>query len=95
MRGLKYRRIMTHALRNALVPVVTVLGLQFGGLLGGAPITETVFSIPGMGRAMVDAIFSMDFPLLIAGTFLVAIIYVITNLIVDILYAVIDPRVRF
>jgi len=95
MRGLKHRRIMTHALRNALVPVVTVLGLQFGGLLGGAPITETVFSIPGMGRAMVDAIFYMDFPLLIAGTFLVAIIYVITNLIVDILYAIIDPRVRF
>ncbi len=95
MRGLRNRRVFMHALRNALVPVVTVVGLQFGGLLGGAPITETVFGIPGMGRAMVQAIFNMDFPVLIAGTLLAALIFVITNLVVDILYAVIDPRVRF
>ena len=95
MRGLKKARVLTHTLRNALVPVVTVLGLQFGGLLGGAPITETVFGIPGMGRAMVQAIFMMDFPILIAGTLLIGFIYVTTNLVVDILYAFIDPRVRF
>ncbi len=95
MRGLRDNRIFTHTLRNALVPVVTVIGLQFGGLLGGAPITETVFGIPGLGRAMVHAIFNMDFPVLIAGTLFIALIYVITNLVVDILYAVIDPRVRF
>jgi peptide/nickel transport system permease protein len=95
LRGLKNSRVLRHTLRNALVPVVTVLGLQFGGLLAGAPITETVFSIPGMGRAMVQSIFSMDFPVLIAGTLLIALIYIITNLVVDILYAVIDPRVRF
>ena len=94
-RGLRKLRVYQHALRNALVPVVTVVGLQFGALLAGAPITETVFGIPGMGFAMVQAIFSLDFPVLIAGTLLVAIIYVTTNLIVDILYAVIDPRVRF
>ncbi len=95
MRGLRRSRIFMHSLRNALVPVVTVLGLQFGGLLGGAPITETVFGIPGMGRAMVQAIFNMDFPVLIAGTLLAALIFIITNLVVDILYAIIDPRVRF
>ena len=95
MRGLRKGRVLTHTLRNALVPVVTVLGLQFGGLLGGAPITETVFGIPGMGRAMVQAIFMLDFPILIAGTLLIGIIYVTTNLVVDILYAYIDPRVRF
>ncbi|MCD6324018.1 MAG: ABC transporter permease, partial [Desulfurococcales archaeon] len=95
LRGLKRLRILTHTLRNALVPVVTMLGLQFGWLLGGAPITETVFGIPGMGRAMVQAIFMMDFPLLIAGTLLIGFIYVTTNLVVDILYAVINPRVRF
>ncbi len=95
LRGLRKNRVLRHTLRNALVPVVTVIGLQFGGLLAGAPITETVFGIPGMGRAMVQAIFSMDFPVLIAGTLLIALIYIITNLVVDILYAVIDPRVRF
>ncbi len=95
MRGLRSQRIFTHTLRNALVPVVTVIGIQFGGLLGGAPITETVFGIPGMGRAMVQAIYNMDFPVLIAGTLFAALIFVVTNLIVDVLYAVIDPRVRF
>ncbi len=94
-RGLKKLRVYGHALKNTMVPLVTVLGLQFGGLLGGVPITETVFGIPGMGRAMVQAIFSLDFPVLIAGTFMIAIIYVVTNLIVDILYAFIDPRVRY
>jgi len=94
-RGLTKMRLYGHALKNAMVPLVTVLGLQFAGLLAGVPITETVFGIPGMGLTMVQAIFSMDYPVLIAGVFLIAIIVLVTNLIVDILYALIDPRVRF
>jgi peptide/nickel transport system permease protein len=74
---------------------VTVLGLQFGGLLGGTPITETVFGLPGMGSYVLDAISNLDFPAVVAITFIFALIFVTTNLIVDILYAVIDPRVRY
>ncbi len=84
-----------HILKNALVPVVTVLGLTFGGLLAGAPITETVFGLPGLGRYMLQAIYNFDYLALMGALFLVAIIYVTVNLIVDILYAVIDPRVRY
>ncbi|AEH24013.1 ABC transporter permease [Pyrococcus yayanosii] len=94
-KGVPKMRVYRHALKNALVPIVTVLGLQFGGLLGGTPITETVFSLPGMGRYAVQAIQNLDFPVVIAVTFIYAIIYVTTNLIVDILYAIIDPRVRY
>ncbi len=94
-RGLRKSRLMRHALKNALVPIVTVLGLQFGGLLGGAPITETVFGIPGMGRYMVEAIRNFDYPALIGGVLLFALIYMLANLIVDIAYAFIDPRVRY
>ncbi|HDJ84032.1 MAG TPA: ABC transporter permease [Desulfurococcaceae archaeon] len=94
-RGLRRSRLMRHALKNALVPIVTVLGLQFGGLLGGAPITETVFGIPGLGRYMVEAIRNFDYPALIGGVLLFALIYMLANLIVDIAYAFIDPRVRY
>lgn len=94
-RGLNKTRLMRHALKNALVPIVTVLGLQFGGLLGGAPITETVFGIPGLGRYMVEAIRNFDYPALIGGVLLFALIYILANLIVDIAYAFIDPRVRY
>ena len=94
-RGLRKAKLMVHALRNALVPIVTVLGLQFGFLLAGAPITETVFGIPGLGRYMVQAIRNFDYPALIGSVFLVALIYMIANLIVDIAYALIDPRVRY
>ena len=94
-RGLRRSRLMRHALKNALVPIVTVLGLQFGGLLGGAPITETVFGIPGLGRYMIEAIRNFDYPALIGGVLLFALIYMLANLIVDIAYAFIDPRVRY
>lgn len=94
-RGLKKLRIWGHALKNAMVPVVTVLGLNFGGLLSGAVIAETVFNIPGIGRYMYESILRLNFPAIIASTFLVALIYVTVNLIVDILYAAIDPRVRY
>jgi len=94
-RGLPKRWVWNHAFKNALVPLVTVLGLQFGGLLSGAVIAETVFNIPGMGRFMYDSIIRLNFPAIIAGTFLFALVYVTVNLIVDILYALIDPRIRY
>lgn len=94
-KGVPKLRIYRHALKNALVPIVTVLGLQFGGLLGGTPITETVFGLPGMGSYVLDAISNLDFPAVVAITFIFALIFVTTNLIVDVLYAVIDPRVRY
>ena len=94
-RGLSKWRIYRHVLRNAMVPVVTVLGLMFGGLLAGAPITETIFGLPGLGRYMLNSIYNYDYLALTGAVFFVALIYVTVNLIVDILYAVIDPRVRY
>lgn len=94
-KGVPKLKVYRHALKNALVPIVTVLGLQFGGLLAGAPITETVFGIPGMGRYAIQAIQNLDFPAVVAVTFIFALVYVTANLVVDILYAVIDPRVRY
>ncbi|HEV2282111.1 MAG TPA: ABC transporter permease [bacterium] len=84
-----------HALRNALIPVITMLGLQLGALLGGAVVTETIFSRPGLGRLAVDAILNRDFPL-VQGTVLVAaFVYVAVNLLVDVAYAAVDPRIRY
>lgn len=94
-KGVTKLRLWRHALKNALVPIVTVLGLQFGGLLSGAPITETVFGLPGIGRYALQAIQNLDFPAIIAITLIFALIYVLANFIVDILYAIIDPRVRY
>jgi len=85
--------IYKHALRNALIPVVTVIGLQFGTLLGGAVLTETVFAWPGVGRLLVQGIFSRDYPIIRAGVLLIAGSFVIINLLVDILYAYIDPTI--
>jgi ABC-type dipeptide/oligopeptide/nickel transport system permease component len=87
--------VVRHALKNALIPAVTMLGLQLGALLGGAVVIETIFSRPGIGRLAVDAILNRDFPV-VQGTVLVAAsIYVLVNLAVDISYAVIDPRIRY
>lgn len=83
-----------HALRNALLPVVTVIGLQFGNLLAGAVITETIFAWPGIGRLAVDAIRSKDFPVVQGVVMMFAVTYALVNLFVDVLYAYIDPRVR-
>jgi len=94
-RGLKKINVWRHAFKNALVPIITIIGLNFGGLLSGAVIAETVFNIPGLGRYMYDSISRLNFPALIGSVFLVAIIYLIVNLIVDILYAYIDPRIRY
>lgn len=94
-KGLLWRVVvLRHALKNALIPVVTLLGLQFGGLLGGAVITETVFSRQGLGRTMVDAIIWKDFPLVQGGVMLIAGMYVLVNLLVDLSYGFIDPRIR-
>ncbi|HMM42256.1 MAG TPA: ABC transporter permease [Thermomicrobiales bacterium] len=84
-----------HALKNALIPVVTIFGLEFGTLLGGAVITETVFSWPGIGRMIILAIQQRDFPVVVGAVTVIAVIFVFLNLIVDLLYGVIDPRVRY
>jgi len=94
-RGLPKWQKYRHVLKNALIPIVTVLGLTFGGLLAGAPITETVFGLPGIGRYLLQAINNYDYLSLMGGVLFIAIIYVTVNLIVDILYAIIDPRVRY
>lgn len=94
-KGLReWRVIMGHAFRNALVPIVTILGLQIGGLLSGAFIIEAVFAYPGIGMLAVQALANRDFPLIQGIVLLVAVIYVLVNLAVDMLYSVLDPRVR-
>jgi peptide/nickel transport system permease protein/oligopeptide transport system permease protein len=94
-KGLPRRKVVyRHALRNSLIPVVTVVGVQFGTLMAGAVIVETVFAWPGIGRLLVNAVNDRDFPLVQGIVLLVAVGFVIVNLIVDLLYPVIDPRVR-
>ena len=84
-----------HALKNSLIPVVTVLGLQLGGLIGGAVITEYVFALPGVGRLVVDAVFARDYPLVQGVVLLIALAYIATNLLVDLVYGLLDPRIRY
>ncbi len=84
-----------HALKNALIPVTTVLGLQLGALLGGAVITETIFSWPGIGKFLVDAIFSRDFPIVQGIVLLVTVFFILANLVVDVAYVYLDPRIRY
>lgn len=87
--------LFRHAFRNALIPILTIVGLQFGTLLAGAIVTETIFSWPGIGRLAVQAIESRDYPLLQGCILLIAVSYVVVNLVTDLVYAVVDPRVRF
>lgn len=86
--------INRHALGNALIPIITIIGIQFGQLLGGALMTEVIFSIPGIGRLMVQAIKSRDNPLVLGGVLFIAVSFAIVNLIIDIIYAYIDPRIK-
>jgi peptide/nickel transport system permease protein len=86
--------VLRHALPNALIPVVTVIGLQFGNLLSGAVITESVFARVGLGKLVVDSIQNKDFPTVQGVILVLATIYVVVNLVVDLSYAVIDPRIR-
>lgn len=95
-KGLSSRDVrLKHALRNALLPVVTVVGLQFGGLLGGAVLTETVFAWPGVGRMLVDAIRTRDMPLVQGTVLFVAVVFILVNLVVDLSYAALNPKVRY
>jgi ABC-type dipeptide/oligopeptide/nickel transport system permease component len=86
---------LKHAFRNALLPVVTVVGLQFGGLLGGAVLTETVFAWPGIGRMLVDAIRARDLPLIQGTVLFVAVLFSVINLLVDLSYALLNPKIRY
>jgi peptide/nickel transport system permease protein len=95
-KGLSERIVIyRHALRNAMIPVITILGLQMGFLLGGSVITETVFNWPGVGVQLVQGINSRDFPVVQGGVLLVASVFVFVNLLVDLMYGLIDPRIRY
>ncbi|WP_408008621.1 nickel ABC transporter permease [Pseudalkalibacillus sp. A8] len=95
-KGVKEKSVVwVHALRNAMIPVITVIGLNFGFLLGGTIITEQVFAINGVGRLMIEAIAARDFPMVQGSVLLVATLFVLVNLIVDIIYAFIDPRISY
>jgi peptide/nickel transport system permease protein len=87
--------VLRHALRNALIPTVTVLGLAYGGLLSGAVMTETIFAWPGIGRYAFQATTQNDFPAIMGVTFVIAVMYILVNLVVDVLYAFLDPQIRF
>jgi len=91
----EWKVIYKHALRNALVPIVTIIGLQFGTLLGGAVLTETVFAWPGIGRLLIDAISFRDYPVIQGTVLFIAFGFVLVNLLVDVLYAYLDPRIRY
>jgi peptide/nickel transport system permease protein len=91
----EFNVVWLHALRNAFIPVLTVLGLQVGLLMGGVVVTETIFSWPGVGRLAIQAIYARDFPVVQAVVFLFAFIFVVVNLIVDLLYAALDPRIGY
>ncbi len=94
-KGVRERTVVReHALRNALLPVVTIVGLQLGGLLGGAVLTETVFNLAGVGRALFDAITGRDYAIVQGFTVVIAAVYVLVNLLVDLSYAYLDPRIR-
>jgi peptide/nickel transport system permease protein len=94
-KGLREYVVLTrHAMRNALIPIVTLIGLDFGGLLGGAVITETIFAWPGVGRMAIQAIYGRDIPLVQASVIVLATIFVLVNLAVDLIYTVLDPRIR-
>ncbi len=95
-KGLKEKVvIIKHALKNAMIPIITVIGLQFGMLLGGAVLTETVFAWPGLGRLIVDSILARDYAVTQGAILVFGLLYVLVNLMVDLLYAVLDPRIRY
>jgi peptide/nickel transport system permease protein len=94
-RGLSYKRVvLKHALKNAMIPVVTVATLQLGAMLGGAVVTESVFGVPGIGRLMVDAIAGRDYPVVQGSLLLVVVIFIMLNFVTDVTYGWLDPRIR-
>jgi peptide/nickel transport system permease protein len=94
-KGLGDRKVLGHALGNAAVPIATIVGIGIALLIGGVVVTETVFAIPGLGRLLVDAILRRDYPIIQGVTLLFAAVYVLINLVIDISYAVFDPRIRY
>jgi peptide/nickel transport system permease protein len=95
-KGVRERGVLLrHALRNALIPIVTVIGLETGHLMGGAVVTETIFSVPGVGRLAAESIFTRDFPILQAVVLLMALAVLLANLGTDLVYAWLDPRIRY
>jgi peptide/nickel transport system permease protein len=85
---------LVHLLKNILIPVVTVLGLEFGGLVAFSVVTETVFAWPGMGKLLIDSIGMLDRPVIVAYLMIIVFLFVVINLVVDIVYSILDPRVR-
>ena len=95
-KGLPERTVLLrHSLKNAFIPIVTVIGLQYGYLLGGTVVTETVFSRPGIGRMLVNAITTRDFPVVQGTIMVLAVTFVIVNLVVDLIYIYLDPRIHY
>ena len=95
-KGLRSRTVITrHALRNALIPVVTLTGVELGYLLGGAVIIEQIFALPGLGRLALNAISQRDYALIQGATLFIAVNFVVINLVVDLIYAVVDPRISY
>ena len=87
--------VVRHALRNGLIPVVTILGLQMGALMSGAVVTEQIFVLPGFGRLIVEAVFTRDYPLVQGCLLLISTVVIVVNLVVDVLYAWLDPQIRY
>jgi len=95
-KGLQERVVVIkHAFKNAMIPIITVVGLQFGLLLGGAVLTETVFAWPGLGRLIVDSILARDYPVIQGAILIFGLLYIMVNLVVDLIYALVDPRIRY
>ena len=95
-KGLReYTVVYHHALRNALIPIITAVGLQFGALLGGAVLTETVFGWPGMGQLLVESIFARDYPMVQGIVLIFSALFILTNFLVDLSYVFIDPRIHY
>jgi len=95
-KGLRERNVLLrHALKNGFMSIITVIGLQFGALLGGAILTETIFSWPGLGRLVVDRILARDYPAVQGSVLMIAFMFVLVNLVVDVSYAYLDPRIRY
>jgi len=90
----EFRTIAKHTLKNAAIPIVTIVGLQFGNLLGGAVVTETIFSWPGIGRLAIQSIYNRDYPIVQSCVFLTAAMFVVLNFLVDLAYGILDPRIR-
>ncbi|MEL0024966.1 MAG: ABC transporter permease, partial [Alphaproteobacteria bacterium] len=94
-KGLSEKRVINvHLLKNILIPIVTVIGLEFGSLIAFSTVTETVFAWPGMGKLIIEAIYNLDRPIIVAYLMIIVLIFVTLNLIVDITYSLLDPRVR-